>query len=495
MKRHLFEGLLLLGLFGVALVVRLHQQHSALLYPDGYQYLLMARGIGEHLQPTTVLGPGGDEFVPSPDAAVKPLFPLLVAGAHALGLGWLDAARVVTATASALAVVALTLLAARLTGSRLAGLTAGLLVLSSPSVAFWSGFSGPDPIAVALTLAAAVAFVNGHPRAGGILTGLAICARPELVVVATAAAILSLRRKASRGDLARAAPAAIVTASLVFSLLRTPIAVQDWQLVWLAPIVLAGVAAVAMAPTSLLRYASLVVVAAIAVMLFRESGPGEVWTYDWPLIVLGAAGCLILLRDERRSYVATSVLGIVLLLGSVYVLKNPSLSRYFSLLLPAAALLAALCVASVPRRLAPVAFGAMALAIVAGFLRPIPGSRDYDMFSEVAKRVEPSLPTAALITAAPDAYAFWLHDRPIRGMKPGAQGAVLLDAAQRLYAPDLTATGKVAARIGGEIAFARPNGEIDAGPAVLVVGRVVRAKPAAADERRTLLSTARRNSN
>ena len=44
------------GLFGVGIAVRIAQQHRGLLYPDGYQYLLMARGIAEHLRPTMVLG-------------------------------------------------------------------------------------------------------------------------------------------------------------------------------------------------------------------------------------------------------------------------------------------------------------------------------------------------------------------------------------------------------------------------------------------------------
>ena len=107
------------ALFALALGVRLTQQHAALLYPDGYQYLLMASGIGEHLQPTTVLGPGGDVFAPSPDAAAKPLFPLLVAGVHVLGISWLDAARFVTAIAAATTVVAAALLTTKLSGSRL----------------------------------------------------------------------------------------------------------------------------------------------------------------------------------------------------------------------------------------------------------------------------------------------------------------------------------------------------------------------------------------
>ena len=53
---------------------------------------------------------------------------------------------------------------------------------------------------------------------------------------------------------------------------------------------------------------------------------------------------------------------------------------------------------------------------------------------------------------------------------------MLLDAAQRVYKPGLTATGDLVARIQGEIAFAGPDLEIDAEPAVLVAGEVVLAK-------------------
>jgi hypothetical protein len=133
-----------LALFPLAVAVRLGQHHSSLLYPDGYQYLLMARGIGEHLQPTTILGPGGDAFVPNADAAVKPVFPALVAAVHAFGVSWLDAAAAVTVVAGAWVVTAVALLVRELSGSTLGGLAAGALVLVSPSVAFWTGlFSAP----------------------------------------------------------------------------------------------------------------------------------------------------------------------------------------------------------------------------------------------------------------------------------------------------------------------------------------------------------------
>ena len=480
MRRSAFALLPPLVLLALALVVRLRQHHAALLYPDGYQYLLMARGIGEHLQPTTVLGPGGEAFVPSPDAAVKPFFPLLVAGAHAVGLPWLDAARIVTAVAAAFAVLAVTLLVTKLSGSTLAGLGAGLLLVASPGLGFWSGFSGPDPVAEALALGAALAFVHRRPRTGGILTGLAIATRPEIAVVALAVAIVSIRSEDARRDVVRAAPETIVTTGLVYLVLRTPVTVENWHLLWLAPVVVGLAAASIIVPDRLLRYAVIASAAPALLVLGTQSGPQLVWQHDWPLIVVGAAGLVLLVRSERGATIACVALGIVLLLGAVYALKNPSLERYFALLLPAAAVLAGVGVASLPLQLRPVALGAVALAIVGSVLRPVPGSRDYDMFSVVARQVAPSLTSAPLITAAPDAYGFWLPSHTVRAMQPGARGAVLLDAAQRAYEPNLTATGTVVRRIQDEIAFSRTNGDIDAAPAVLVRGRVLVARRSSA---------------
>jgi hypothetical protein len=472
-KRYVVESLPPFLLFGVALVVRLSQHHAALLYPDGYQYLLMARGLSEHLQPTTVLGPGGDTFGPSPDAAVKPLFPLLVAGVHVFGASWLDAARLVTSVAGAASVVALALLVSRLSGSKLAGLGGGLLLLASPSVGFWSGFSGPDPLAQALVLAAALAFAYRQPRVGGALSGLAIATRPELVIVGIAAALVSLRQEGSRGAMRRAAPVAAVVAVFVFVLSRTSITYGDWRLLWLSPFLFAVAAVIAFAPAVLVRYATMVGLVAAAIVFVTANGPREILHADWPVLALGAGGVLVLVADPRRRSVAIYVLGIAFLLGTIYFAKNPSLARYFSLLLPAAAVLAGVATVSIPERARPLAFGAMAFAVLFGALHPVPGRRNYDMFRMVAARIAPSSESAPLVTAAPDAYGFWLPKQAVRDMRPGARGTVLLDAAQRLYAPGLTARGKVVARISADIAFSRPNGDIDADPAVLVEGRVV----------------------
>ena len=466
-----------LALLGLAVGVRLHQHHAALLYPDGYQYLLMARGIGEHFQPTTTLGPGGDEFVPSPDAGVKPLFPLLVAAVHALGASWLGAAQAVTVAAAAWAVTALALLVGKLGGSRVAGLAAAALVLASPSIGFWSGFSGPDPLALALVLSAGLAFAHRRARLGGVLVGLAITTRPELAVVAIAAALLSLRGEGSRRQLVLALPPAVVTVALVYGVLRTPLSVADWSLAWLLPIFLAALGLVLAAPPLVLRYSAVAALGVVALVVAVHPGPAAVWQDDWPLLLLGAAGLLVLVRDRQQSTAALVVLTVVLLLGSVYLVKNPTLGRYFALLLPGAALLAGMGAAALPPRARVAAVAVIALLATIGIAQPVPGSRDYDMFPMVARGIADRLDRAPepLVTAAPDAYGFWLPGQAVRRMRLGVRGAILLDATQRLYAPEFEAKGRVLARVSDGIAFSRPDLEIDAGPAVLVAGEVVAA--------------------
>ena len=474
-RRTLLGAVPTLLLFALAVGVRLGQHHTALLYPDGYQYLLMARGISEHLQPTTVLGPGGETFSPNADAAMKPFFPFLVAAVHTLGLSWLEAARVVTVTAGAITVTALALVVTKLTGSRLGGLAAGVLLLAAPSVGFWSGFSGPDPVAAALVLMAILAFLHDRPRVGGVLVGLAIATRPEIALVALAAALVSLRSPSARRAVARAAPVAIAIAAILFLVLRTPVTVQDWRFVWFAPVFLAAALLVAWTPRSLARVLAIAGAGAVGFSLVTQAGPQGIWHSDWPLLVLGAVSLTLLLRNDDGTTVATVALGAVILLGAVYVLKNPTLDRYFSLLVPAAALLAGVAAATLPRSARPPAFAAIGLVAFVGFLHPIPGSRDYDVFAIVAREVAPALDAdpAPLLTAAPDAYGFWLPAHSVRRMRPGARGAVLLDAAQRSYEPRLAAQGRVLRRVSDEIAFTRTNGDIDAEPAVLVAGEVV----------------------
>jgi hypothetical protein len=78
------------------------------------------------------------------------------------------------------------------------------------------------------------------------------------------------------------------------------------------------------------------------------------------------------------------------------------------------------------------------------------------------------------VTAAPEAYGYLLPGRRIEPMRPRTRGTVVLDGAQRAYAPMLSARGHMIAAISIRDGFERPAGTLDYAPARLVRGVVVR---------------------
>lgn len=472
------------GLFGVTLGVRIDQHHSALLYPDGYQYLLMARGIGEHLRPTTVMGPGGDVFVPSADAAAKPLYPLLVWAAHSLGASWLGAAELVTAVAAAATVAIAFLLVLRLSSSWLAGAATALLLLASSTMAYWAGFPGPDPLAQAFGLAAALAFLERRPVIGGVLLALAAASRPELALLGLVALVVFVRKPEHRESALLGAVACASTLLLVYAVLRPPVALPDVELLVFAVVFVVGIALVdrvaAARPTALVALLGIALLTALGSA--TSAGARELWSHDRWVLGAGVLGLVVAVLGSRRD-VALRVLVAGVLLGGVYWAKNPGSERYFAIVLPlAAAILIGLGVAELARSrrpvLAPVLVALVAIVGVAGVLGTSTASYEQDVFSRTAVRLAPVLGHSdPLVTAAPDAYSFWLPAQRIRTMRPGVRGMILLDSAQRAYAPRFAARGKVVARIATDFAFSRADGAVDTGDAVLVAGRVTDARP------------------
>lgn len=471
------------GLFGVTLAARIEQRHSAVLYPDGYQYLLMARGIGEHLRPTTVMGPGGDLFVPSADAAAKPLFPLLVWVAHVFGASWLGAAELVTAVGAAATVALAFLLVIRLTSSWFAGAATALLLLASSTLAYWAGFPGPDPLAQALGLAAVLAFLERRPVIGGVLLGLAAASRPEVALVGLVALVVLVRMTEHRESALRGAVACASTLVLVYAVLRPPVALPDVEFLVLGAVLLSVIALADRVPAGRLTAAVAVlgVVALTALGSATSAGLRELWGHDRWVLGAGMLGLAVAILGPKRD-VALRVFLVGALLGGVYWAKNPGSERYFSIVLPlVAAILVGLGVAELARSrrsvLAP-ALAAVAIVGVTGVLGRSTASYDQDVFSRTAERLAPVLGHSdPLVTAAPDAYSFWLPAQRIRTMRLGVRGLILLDPAQRAYAPRLAARGKVVARVATDFAFSRQDGAVDAGDAVLIAGRVTDASP------------------
>jgi len=450
---------------------------GALLYPDGYQYLLMARGIAEHGRPVTRLGPGGDLFVPSVDAAAKPLYPLAVALAHGVGrLSWTDAARLVSAVAAVLVILLCGLLAARLTRSGLAGAVAAGLCLASPSLAFWDGMSGPDPMAQALLLGAALALVCGRGAAGGILAAACVATRPEYAALAIAASVAAACYPRTRETAARAAVWGLGSLAVVLAALRPPIAVPTPG-VAVAGAVGAMLAGAALLVPGLPRRRAIAVGGALigagaAAALVHGVPPGvRTWlASDWPLAVAALALGAAALALGRHRAAAFRTLVLCGLIGAVYLVKNPASDRYVAQLVPALAILAALGIAALaPRRRA----AAVAVAAVAAAAMPVLGTAPTavgpDMFGGIAARLS-TLPGGPIVTAAPDAYGFLLPARAVRALRPGARGLIVLDAAQRTYEPELTARGTVIARIPAGPGFLRPDGVLDDAAAVVVDG-------------------------
>ena len=132
----------------------------------------MAQGIAEHLEPAVTLGTGGDTFTPNADAAREAALP----GAR----GARERLRRLTRRRRAGdhrarrrgCTVLTALLALRLGAGRVAAAVAALLCAVSPTLVYWSGYTGPDPVAQALALGAALTLLHRRPVVGGALAGL-----------------------------------------------------------------------------------------------------------------------------------------------------------------------------------------------------------------------------------------------------------------------------------------------------------------------------------
>lgn len=480
-----------LALAAGALVLRVRGLHRGLIYPDGYDYLLMARGIEAHLTPTVGLGPGGVMFVPSVDAALKPLFPALAALLSALCGGTRAAADTVTATAGAATAVLAALLAWRLSASKAAGAVAGAAALISPALAYWSGFVGPDPLAMALALAAALAVAADRPGIGGALAGLCAATRPEWLLVFSAAGVAGLVSPASRDGARRAMVACAFVLAALLALLRPPIALPAGGLALLLGALSAGAALMLGAAWAARdrRRATIVAAGALAVLAAaalsgRAPAARALLLDEWPLLAL--AGCGLLWACwSGRARAALALLAAVLLLGATYAYRNPGSERYLAQLLPLACVAAGFAATTEPllesirhgrvRSARGLPLIAPAGALMLGLLLAQPAPRVAgDTFAGLAGRLARA-PAGALVSAAPDAYGYLLPGRAQRPLRIGARGLILLDAAQRLYDPGVNVRGQVVARFTTPVGFERPNGSIDTGPDVLLRGVVTAA--------------------
>ncbi len=463
----------------VAVAVRARGVHSGLIYPDGYQYLLMAKGISVHLTPTLRLGQGGSMFIPSVDAALKPLFPALVAIASILEPAR-AAANAVTVLAGAATVVLAGFVATRLSGSRVGGALAAVVVLFSPALAYWSGFAGPDPLAQALALGTALALANRRAAVAGVLGALCIAARPEWLLVFVPIAIALVARTESRGAAGRALRWGAFTLAALIGVLRPPLGMPAGGLAILL-LALAGAASLQLALAWVAArddrsaWVVLATAAAIAGLVLSGRVPAlaALGRQAWPVCLLAAAGLWQACRSGRARP-ALVLLGAGITLCATYAFRNPDSGRYATQLVPLLAVSAGLTMTAAPgpRPVAVRALTAAAAVVAAALLWAPPAPLATDTFASLAGRLA-GMPPGTLVSAAPDAYGFLLPGRAQQPLRLGARGLILLDAAQRSYDPGLSAHGVVVARLTPPNGFERPNGTLDMGPALLVRGVAV----------------------
>jgi hypothetical protein len=476
---------LTIGAFGALVVaplfaLRLHEAEPGLLYPDGYQYLLMAKGIAAHGRPLLTLGSDGDTLLPSADAAAKPLYPAIVALFHAFGLTWVVAARIVTGLAAACTVVLSGLLARRVTASWLAAAVAAIACVASRELSFWSGFAGPDALGQALALGSALAFLSRRARLGAVLASFAILARPELAVVALAAAAVGISQRELRAATGRAASTVALSVAAVLAILRPPLEAPSAAVVLLAS-VSAALAATAfvLSTRGRPRLSGSMVTGVFAVIAFtaplgRGGGGLRHWAQnDWPLVLAGLVGCALAARTARFRPALHAIVLVSALLAFVYALKNPGSDRYLSLLTPLVAVLASFAVASRSQLHYRVVAVGVAVLIAITLILPRLPLRSSDSFTTVAGQLAAlDLPALPFVTSAPDAYGVLLPQRSVVVARPGARGLIIADGAQRTYSPSLKLKGQTIATLDPGTGFTRPDGTVDRQPVRIVLGTI-----------------------
>jgi hypothetical protein len=452
---------------------KLSRLHGGLLYPDGYQYLLMSRGIARNGRAILNTGHGGNVLLPNADAALKPFEPLLVALLHFTGFGWWDAARVVTAASGVGVIVLAAALTWQLTRSNVLAGCAAALCIASPSITWWSGFLGPDALAPCLGLAALLAGLRGRPRLAGVLAGLAATSRPEYALAALVVLIGTLLDRDTRHAALRAAAFALLTVAFVVAVTRPPFGGLDGRQLLAAAcaVAIAGIAWFML--TRLALHGAIAVAAtaagigavAMAVLDGRAEGLRMIVAQQPSIVALIATG-LVAAASGKKSVEALRLMLLIGLMLLVYLEKNPTLDRYPTQLLPLAIPLA-LAGLSQLRFRAAVGLAAALIAVATLVSSPTPPTIKTDTFRTVASELAPTGP--ALISATPDAYSFWLPNRPQRLITAGTHGLFIVDGATRSLTP-LHVCGKVTRRVSSGLGFTSLDGNTDIAPAELVVG-------------------------
>lgn len=471
------------GVVAIALAVwRYRERQPGLLVPDGYQYLLMARGIGEHLRPITQLGPEGAQWLPNTDASWKPLFPALVATGDALGLTPLGAAQLIVAVCGALLVVASGAIVWLYGRSLWATSMTVVLVALSPSVRHWQAFVGPDALAPALALSGAALALAGQPVACGLLVGLAAGARPEWGIVAVVVIVAAGLGRAHLRAAQRALAAATASYAALLLALRPPLEITASRLTLglVAASILALVLGALLAQRAGPRTrralgvaAGIALAGAVAFASADDRLHGLVSLLrDDPWLALAALAVAAgILRPASRQISLLGALAIALL-AVAYLVKNPGSERYLSQLVAPAAIICGIVVSDLPRLRPALAAGSIALAVIASLLAPA-HLRGQDPLLPIAE----ALPHTAsvLIVGQPEGLSFYRPDLSLVPYATEARGLIVSDPISRDYSPTVV-DGSLVKTIPLDFAVRRRDGSVDSSGISITRGRLIAAQ-------------------
>jgi hypothetical protein len=166
------------------------------------------------------------------DPAFFPLFPILLRGGHALGIGYTTVGIVLANTAFLVALVAFHALTRDLLGDSLARRATVYLAIFPFGYVFSMAY--PESIVLAAIALATLAAMHGHWRLAAAFAAAAALARPEAIFLSLPLFGLALRRRSAESFGAAAAPFAAAAAFPLYldRVLHDPLAWSQAERAW-----------------------------------------------------------------------------------------------------------------------------------------------------------------------------------------------------------------------------------------------------------------------
>lgn len=354
------ECAVVLCLCAVGLVIRLHNVTSYILYPDGYQNLLVAQNLAHAHGLLGSLGPHGMQY-PNSLALTRPLYPALVALIHMLlHVSYIAAGHRVSLVASVLA-IPLGYYAARVaTDRQLPAVVAASLMAASFTAIVWSGYTMTESVGNAVMLLTLLMLFTAYRQETvqrktavmlGLLLGLCFLARYEYLLLLIPAVFL-LAKNTKRRELAL-----IIAIPCLVVLLCTTICLGSSGLYTVArsfgplfAVTFGGIVLIGLSRHSAIEHwlgqispRVFVPVSCASILLlmllsfFGVVSYGALYTFeahDFLTACLAVVGFWILLKATDTARLGVALLMGVLLLGLAYAQFDNAMWRYFVHLLP-----------------------------------------------------------------------------------------------------------------------------------------------------------------